>query len=318
MAINTTVALDDVVNGKKPDKTPKQEEEIKFSWIRVAKRGIQNMKDDVDPIYKGAKMGVYALHGIPTWRREYLDGKLENDSHGWATISGMFVGGASCVGYYLATTTAVAASGPVGYAVLGIPVASQAASYTREAFRRARKTELANVVMTRIGKAVKNGTGDKYDLTCKDLAGMMVPEKETFVEKENGYGRRTQTEYEKERKDFDERQVQRIAMAEEKGRETMMKLAGKIFDGLFADDQVGSTYVMSRDLRAGPARKERDAYNRYNDTTDASLIAKGLEDAIVKNGGSANVELFGKMSVMYDNSGKVTGYQVEPNKLWKK
>ena len=28
------------------------EAEIEFSWGRVFKRGIQNMKDDVDPVYK--------------------------------------------------------------------------------------------------------------------------------------------------------------------------------------------------------------------------------------------------------------------------
>src|SRR3989344_6342079 len=98
------------------------EAEIRFSWGRVFKRGIQNMKDDVDPVYKGAKMGVYALHGIPTWVRESRDGKLSTDSRGWSTLSGLFVFGGSATAYALGTMEAVQTVGNGGYSLSGIPV----------------------------------------------------------------------------------------------------------------------------------------------------------------------------------------------------
>ncbi|HIH23639.1 TPA: hypothetical protein HA251_01250 [Candidatus Woesearchaeota archaeon] len=310
--------LEAVVGGKTAEtKTPDAkpaEDEITFSWKRVAKRGLENMKDDVDPIYKGGKMGVYALHGIPTWRREYLDGKLANEGHGWAKISGAFVVGASMVGYATALTAATAVFGPAGYAVLGVPLASQGASYTREAFRRARKTEWSNVVMTRVSKAVTNGTGEQYDLTCDQMVDMVAP---AIMQQ---YGGRYDTGTNAETREKVRAQA----------KEGLMLVAGKVLDGLFADDEIGAkNYRMSRSLVTGPrAKSEIENGSRrgcYADD-DASLLrttrealSAGLETYVAKQGGTANVELFGKMSAIYDvKSAKVAGYQVDANKLWTK
>lgn len=310
--------LESVIDGKSAGKKPADakpaEDEIAFSWKRVVKRGLENMKDDVDPIYKGGKMGVYALHGIPTWRREYLDGKLANDGHGWAKISGAFVVGASMVGYATALTAATAAIGPAGFAVLGVPLASQGASYTREAFRRARKTEWSNVVMTRVSKAVTNGTGEQYDLTCEQMIDMVTP-----AIAQQQFGR------------YDDAAKAVVAeKTKEQAKEGLMLVAGKVLDGLFADDEIGAAnYRMSRSLVTGPRAKneiEGGTRCRYDSEDNGVLLqttrdalSKGLEGYISKHGGTANVELFGKMSAIYDaKSAKVAGYQVEANKLWKK
>ena len=87
-----------------PKETNTLDEAVRFSWRRVFKRGLQNMKDDVDPAYKGAKMGMYALHSIPTWIRQHKDGVIQSDSWGWAGLTGLLVGGASAVGYFVGTS----------------------------------------------------------------------------------------------------------------------------------------------------------------------------------------------------------------------
>ena len=111
------------------------EKQVKFSWMRVMKQGIKNMKDDIDPVYKGVKMGFYTLHAIPTWARECQDGRLANDSHGWAGTIAFGVSAATGLCYYIANKEAIAHKGLEGYAVLGIPFAMQTCSYVKEAFR---------------------------------------------------------------------------------------------------------------------------------------------------------------------------------------
>lgn len=288
-------------------KTVDLEDEVKFSWGRVVKRGLQNMKDDVDPIYKGAKMGVYALHGIPTWRREYLDGKLENDSHGWATVSGLFVGGASATAYYLGMKEAIEAYGPQGYAVLAIPLAAQGLSYTREAFRRARKTELSNVVMTRMKKAIDRTGTQGYDLSCEQMIERVA--QRLYEENQSGKDGTTKE--------------QRIAKNRAEAKEYLMDLAQDTFDGLFADGDVGKKYELSEDLFVGPVkrnmdRNDGDYYGSKHKSGQHDPLTKIIKETVEAKGGSANIELLGTLTAVYSTKDDRMHYEVKPNNLWNK
>jgi len=336
------------------------EQEISFSWKRVAKRGVQNMVDDVDPAYKGAKMGVYALHGIPTWIREHRDGKLSSDRMGWTGAAGLFTLTAEVTGYALATSAAVAATGPVGFGVLAVPVASQLASYSREAFRRARKTEHANVVMTKVRKSLTDTENESFNLTndvmIKSLADKLYSTKAQLVKREifllnKGIeGFEKEIEVAKDDKNLDDVQKTRyfnhaeeriiehkkgIADLEEglekyktdsvpEAREGLAYFAREVFDGLFADDKVGKDYEMTASLKVGPAKRRSDherewAFEESPQIREDNVLAKILYQAIEDNNGSANVQLLGQLTAVYDGkTAEASHYKVTPNTMWKK
>ena len=337
------------------------EAEIRFSWGRVFKRGIQNMKDDVDPVYKGAKMGVYALHGIPTWVRESRDGKLNTDSRGWSTLSGLFVFGGSATAYALGTMEAVQTVGNGGYSLSGIPVLAQGFSYVRESFRRARKTELENIVMTKVQRSL-NGQGEgEYELSCKQMIGALADKLYAQREKEvkeeakrvhreitsfkedlgtvekaadmNSVDKHNQIksmkskivhyekEIEKNQRDLEEYKEKSLVEA----REGLVYVARDVFNGSFADNKVGKKYEMgATKLEVGPRKRSRD-YERemrfeYSPRLDErSIVAELVSEVVSANGGTANVELFGKLTAIYSSKqNEETHYNVVPNGIWKK
>jgi|SRR3989344_1901637 len=337
------------------------EAEIEFSWKRVFKRGIQNMKDDVDPVYKGTKMGWYALHGIPTWIRESRDGRLSTDSKGWSTLSGLFVFGTSATAYVLGTMEAVEAVGNQGYSLLAVPLAAQGISYVRESFRRAKKTELENIVMTKIQRTLNGQEEGEYDLNCKKMIGTLADKLYTQREKEveidskaareninhlkedintvekatdinsvekhhqikmiNSRIARQERDTEKGRQDLAEYKEKALVEA----REGLVYLAREVFNGLFADNNLGKRYeIGATRLEVGPRKRRRD-YEREMHfecspcLDERSVVAELIGEVVAKNGGTANVELFGKLTAIYGSKhNQETHYKVIPNNIWKK
>ncbi|MEK6969053.1 MAG: hypothetical protein AABW48_01360 [Nanoarchaeota archaeon] len=330
------------------------EAEVEFSWKRVFERGVQNMKDDIDPVYKGAKMGIYALHGIPTWAREARDGKLSTDSVGWSVVAGLFVGG-SC-------TAAYVMGGVLFPPILAVPVVAQGISYTREAFRRARKTEMENVIMTKVQRSLNEQGENEYDLSCqkmiKELAGKLYAHREEdtqtqvkealyriesfnediqTVEKAtdlNSVDKHQQikklrtiiSEIEKSieqgNKSLEEYKIESVLEA----REGLVYVARDVFNGLFADNKLGKgqDYEMSSTkLEVGPKKRKRD-YERemcfdYSPRLDEqSIVAQLVSETVKKKGGTANVELFGQLTAIYSSKqNEETHYNVKPNGLWR-
>ena len=306
-------------------------------------------------------MGVYALHGIPTWVRESRDGKLSTDSRGWSTLSALFVFGCSATAYALGTMETVQKVGNSGYSLLAIPVVAQGLSYVRESFRRARKTELENIVMTKVQRSL-NGQGDgEHDLSCKQmieaLADKLYAQREKEIKEEakrvhheissfkedldtvekaadiNSVDKHNKIKaiksniahYEKEmegsHRDLEEYKEKSLVEA----REGLVYVARDVFNGLFADNKVGKKYEMGATrLEVGPRKRSRD-YERemhfeYSPRLDErSIVAELVSEVVNANGGTANVELFGKLTAIYSSKqNEETHYNVVPNGIWKK
>ncbi len=359
MAIEATLEEMEVECNKEQNKNDNNnkglDDDLEFSWGRVLRRGVQNMKDDVDPVYKGAKIGVYALHGIPTWVREFKDGKLSTDSVGWSAAAAIFVGGASVAGYILAA--------PLFPPILALPVAAQGASYIRESFRRARKTELENIVLTKVQRSLsgQNLEKEKYDLTCEEMieelgerfykgredhvnreiesqkysiqqceSELEVVESATDLNSVQKHKQKQNLEQQLEhtRKsidDLNEKLDNYKTESREEARQGLVYLAKDVFNGLFADNGVGSDYEMgSLKLEVGPKKRKREyireLHFRYSpDVDEANIIAKLIKETVAENGGTANIELFGKMTSIYSTKqDEETHYNVAPNELWKR
>ncbi|MGV8086022.1 MAG: hypothetical protein ACP5N1_00170 [Candidatus Woesearchaeota archaeon] len=290
-------------------KTNDLEKEIRFSWKRVIAQGIKNMKDDVDPVYKGAKMGFYALHGIPTWVRECKDGRLQNDSNNLAALSTLFVGGSSGLGYYLATNESVKANGLMGYAVLGIPLIATGYSYVKEAFRRAKKKEHIRVIKSRIQKKLNAPTEGQWDLSYKDLLQTYSNDAEVLESlnrKENLHG-----SYHSRDEDLG---VEKVAMALYK---QLSLKTEEIAETLYAYNSLGKKYELSLGLEVITSNTDK----HYNDAY-GNKLSQLIWDTVSKNNGSANIEWLGKLTVMYggkeDKINVEKRYQVIPTEVWKR
>jgi hypothetical protein len=292
----------DVKNVKKKD----LEKQVSFSWMRVIKNGIKNMKDDIDPVYKGAKMGFYGLHAIPTWVREYKDGRLENDSHGWAGLTGFFVAGTSALGYYVATTEAVKNYGVEGYGVLGIPLLMQGLSYTKEAFRRAKGREHGRVIKARLQQKIDSETQGEYDLSVQDMV-KIYEKKDTNVKARRTYERDHEVSEESSKAETKMDAYKELSM-----------LTDNIFKELFAHNHAGSKYELTPDLEVTTVR-ERYKHRGRDEPSLNNTFAKMIWETVSKNNGSANIEWLGKVTAIYgrDEPGSVH-YEVTPCKMWKK
>ncbi len=282
------------------------EKEINFSWSRVIKQGIRNMKDDVDPVYKGIKMGFYALHGIPTWVRECNDGRLENRANGLAGLATLFVAGTTGLGYYIATKEMTETYGLAGYATLGIPLVATGYSYVKEAFRRAKKKEHVRVIKSRIQKKFETPTEETWDLSYKDMIQQYVTDKERQIEADNS--RRNIGKSNNEKIDIESTTMelyQNISLKTE-----------AIINKLYAYNQLGKKYELNKNLEViTPHTYRAEHYHERNELADM------VWNVASKNKGSANTEWLGKLTVIYetDEAGckLEPKYQVEPTKLWK-
>jgi len=306
---------------KKELKTTGLEDEVKFSWWRVMKNGVKNMKEDIDPVYKGAKIGVYALHSIPTWHREYKDGRLANDSNGFSTAAATFVLATEGTAYYIGTNEALAQYGPMGYAVLAIPLGMQAMSYTREAFRKAKKSEMGNVIQTRIQRRLSTEDTEKFDLSLKDMMNVYVGAAKTGIED-------TFQHYESEGDELRNRTKKKAPASDDqaniKAYSAIGEIAENIFNELFAYDQVGSSYELYRDLtlvnKSNEKKRKSHGTKDYVNQAPEGTLNKLIWNRLAENNGSANIELLGKVTAIYKGQGatREVHYQVEPNELWKR
>jgi hypothetical protein len=304
--------------------------EPKYSHIRVIKRGIHYMVDAVDPILKGAKAGFYSLHGISTWKREVDDHKLECDSKGWAVTAGLLVTTAELAAYGLATKELVKHEGMEGYALLALPLVMQGASYTREAFRRSRRTELSNLVFTKIQRSFDKPNGE-YDLTNQQLvervATYISPKRnksEQWEEVDDEGAHWVVTERSKTRASGD-----KTTDAQEQAKKYVMATANSIFNDLFADDKVGGKYRMTAGLVAGPRKETYDRRIEQNDyrtnhyargelKCDVPFVQDVIADVVKEHKGSANIELLGQVTSVIEGSRQLATYEVKSSRLWKK
>jgi len=337
----------------KENETKSLDEQVNFSWERVMKRGVQNMKDDVDPVYKGSKMGFYALHGIPTWVRESRDGKLSCDSHGWAILSGLFVGGGCATAYIL---------GGLSFPpILAVPVVAQGLSYVRESFRRARKTELENVVLTKVQRSLNGQSEGEFNLNCQEmistLANKLYEENKLQIQESeenikeyinslgedlkvvetatdlNSIQKQQQTKIIKSKISRNKKQLDELndslktckEQSLTEAKEGLVYLSRDIFNGLFADNKVGQDYEMDvNSLDVGPKKRKKDYARKFHfretpHLDESSIIADLIKNVVQENSGIANIELFGKVTAVYSSKqNKESHYLVKPNELWEK
>lgn len=270
-----------------PAATPQKdlEKEIKFSWRSVMRRWGENLKDDIDPALTGAKMAIY-MHAIPTWHREYTDGKMRSSNRFITGLSALVVGGTEAAVYYGGVQLAeqqLASTGipNIGYIAAGAAlIATNTVAWGYEAFRKAKKVENSNVVMARIQRAMDNPSAG-YDVSIADL--------------------------------------HRRLGGTDAAKKHILANAYRVFDGLVADGQLGSKYEMTAQLETGPVRrKRRNDYSSRDDEIKGDL-AKVILAAVQEKGGSASIELFGKMTALYDGEQQaITRYHVVPNKtVWR-
>jgi len=307
---------------------PKNElEDITFSWRNVARRWGQNLKDDIDPALTGAKMALY-VHSLPTWHREFRDGKMRSTSPVITGLAGLVVGGTEAVAYYAGAQIAgkeiAAANLPyisnipeVGYLAAGVAlIATNTVSWAYEAFHRAKKTENSNVIMARLQRAIEKPTGT-YDLTVADLREKLVGR---LTEKINLEGRQRRNN--RDAAEVAEWAQTQLAQVPDRANSMIMTAAHDVFSGLVADGQLGKTYEMTADLKSGPAKRRRaweKTFNEHANVTPITDLAVLLRDEIKTHGGAVNVELFGTMTALYDPQAQgITRYSVKPNqKIWK-
>lgn len=298
-------------NKENKDEPTPLEKEIKFSWKNVGRRWIQNLKDDIDPALTGAKMGVYGLHAIPTWAREYKDGKMKSDKHFLSGLMACIVGGTELAAYYVGAQQVNAATDShYGYvAAGGVMIAANTGSWAWEALRKARKEEHSKVYMTRIQRSIEAPTGE-YDLTTQELTKR--------VTQKLGYSTKRPAREDYVSLDDTINDVSEVLPT--MAREAVAAVAYDVFQGLFTEKQIGKKYEMTTDLKAGPKRRDgKEDYSSRADKQKAqAAVSKIIYDVVEAHGGKANIELFGEMSFLFDGKeNKNTHYRVQPNKLWK-
>ncbi len=334
------------------------EAKLKFSWGRVFSRWGKNLMDDLDPAYKGAKIGWYTIHGIPSMIRESREWKLETDSKGWTTFAGIVTFGACATGYVLGTIGMVHAYGEKGFALLGLPIAAQGASYVYEAFRRAHKSELKNVVITKVQNSLDNKCAGEFNLSNKELLESAADdlsqwrgstiydwhelfgtseEKETFHQILGNRGINAFNDMSFAEKIFPEKRVKE--MAYEIAKHDARRFAENIFNCVYTDHIVGKVYEMAPNGVAGVKKRvfkklieNDDDENTYEVMTRRfsteikggqalQFILEKIKQVVEANKGTANIELLGQVTAVYgteDGKASLSHYKVEPNSLWKK
>jgi len=325
------------------------EKQVEFSWRSVFRGWVQNLKDDIDPAIKGAKMGVFGLHAIPTWMRQHDEGKMSTEKPGLSGLLGLVVAGSSIAGYtmlgrHINQTT----DSDWGYAMIGVPVAAQGLSWAYEAFLRAKKTEQSKVVMTRLEKTL-NVKSEGYDVCNQDLveavADRLYQSVRDATEKRIESAKSRMGSWKKEKGENVEYGIQQcesaIAAFEDdlknytpvslkQARKGILCVARNVFNGLVADRLLGKQYSMSTELETGPVKRECDRNAELWDEEDDAqypqfvrqdvlgIISAAVKDAVQSKNGSAKIELFGTVTAIYTNDGKDMHYEVTPNKnLWK-
>ena len=272
--------------------------DVKFSWRAVIRRWGENLKSDVDPALTGAKAGYFFFHGIPTWARHYDEGKMSTSKRGLATLAGLLVGGSIGTGYYVgAQAINVATGGVLGYAIVGVPLVANGTSWVYEAYYKAKKSECEKVVMTKIQRSFET-TKEEYALSNKQLLEQVTAGVYQEYKGQNGMT--------KER-------------ATDAAKTAIIAVASDVFNGLVADGNLGKKYEMSETLFVGPKKRKRDKQESYacHAGNSSNIVAEVIADAVEKNGGTANIELFGTVTTVYSN-GKDKSYEIMPNKsVWK-
>ncbi len=257
---------------------------VEFSWKSVFQGWIQNLKDDVDPAIKGAKMGFFGLHAIPTWMRQYDEGRMSTQKPFLSGLLGLVVAGSSVSAYvaagkYINETT----NSEWGYSMIGVPVTAQGLSWVYEAFLRAKKTELSKVVMTRLERTFDTETQGEYDLTNKafietlaaNLYKLREEETNEIIESEKTHieimksAKNCEQQDEQARRyelEKTEANIKNLQKSLEKYKPKSLKHARKglfyvtrnVFNGLVADNQLGKQYKMSTQLQTGPVKRQKD------------------------------------------------------------
>jgi hypothetical protein len=285
----------------------KTNDDIQFSWKSVLKRWGQNMRDDMDPALTGLKGANYMFHGIPTWIRETREGKMSPDSSTFAYTTGAVAGALIGGGYYMVAKIAgdaIAASGHSphwGYLAAAVPIAaSQGVSWSYEAFRRAKNTEKERVVMTRLQRLM-DSPSPSYAVSGKALIEQIADELQRGGDVRSRRG------------------IEDTSDGVTEAKKTVALVANDIFQGLVANNQVGSTYEMAaNDLHVGPEKRRRG--NEYDNSFNhkVGIVANVIREAVERNGGSATFELLGTVTAVYGgNEDKRMSYQVKPNEVWR-
>lgn len=257
------------------------ETKVEYSRMNVLRGWVQNLKDDIDPAIKGAKLGFLGLHGVPTLIRQYKEGKMSTDRWGLSgllglVVAGTFVSGYAAAGKHICDET----NSDLGYAMIGVPITGQLISWGIEALFRAQKTEQSKVVMTKLERSFNATPTEQYDVTNQQLleiiANKLYQLRETEV-KERIEGIKYQIDTVQNGKDVPEKRKQSVIEdynAEIKNIEDELPkykprsfkhaqkgifyVARHAFDGLVADNQLGKQYKMSADLQTGPVKRQRD------------------------------------------------------------
>jgi len=277
------------------------------------------MKDGLDPVYKGAKAGFFAMHSISTWKRQEEEGKMECDHKGWMGLTGVLTFAGLGVGYGIATTTAVAMIGPIGFSVLGIPIATQAGSYIIESYKKAKQSVLEEVVMTKVQGTINKRDSEGYDVTCKQMIDTLTDhfQKET-LERHNLDHDLDKDELKEKQSVLEKYETNSRCRA----KQALADFASEIFKGLYADKKLGRKYEMSQTLMVGPRKHMEDRRtrpNHHNHDETNMMLSKMISQAVSQNDGEANIELLGKVKAVYSGGQQQKmHYKVIPNELWKR
>ena len=324
---------------------------VEFSWRNVFRGWVQNLKDDIDPAIKGAKMGFFGLHAIPTWIRQHDEGKMSSDKYCLSGLLGLVVAGSSIATYTLIGRQINEATDSAwGAAMVGVPVTAQGISWAYEAFLRAKKSETSKVVMTRLQRTLDDETAG-YDLSNKQLvetlAGRLYKIQDAKVkgviknysasieavkaEQKDDAKKKTRIEdYEREIKSLEDSLQKYKSNSIKHARKSIFYVTKNVFDGLVADGQVGKEYKLSPELETGPVKRQRDRDMENCDIAEeedcdyrlihqnaCTLLSDIVKTAVKSKNGSAKIELFGTVTSVYTNEGKEMHYEVAPNEIWK-
>ena len=323
------------------DKDKSLEDEVQFSWGSVYKGWIKNLKNDIDPAIVGVKSGFFGLHAVPTWIRQNGEGKMRTDKKGLSGVLGLLVTSAELTGYFLlGSHINEKTSSNLGYAVIGIPLVSQAVSWTYEAFVSAKKQELSKVVMTRLQKSFEYNNGEEYDLTNKQLVDKLANKlysslEEDLLEKEQSSiddldKKAELTSIEKLTEEHKIKLEEYKLKSKEYAKKTVMYIANWILDGLLADGKLGKKYNMDVDLLVGPNERYRsrnminqkleddndyEIFSRRNISGVFPAMVKIIKDTIEEKNGTTSIELFGTITLIYKE--QVMSYEVVPSQVWR-
>ena len=329
-----------MTNEKEKQDKVSLEDEVRYSRRAVLKGWMRNMKDGVDPVITGAKMGFFGLHAIPTWYRQHGEGKMTTDSPWFTGVSAVGAAAGSLGVYFLASQkiNQDTQSEWQGYLVAAGMPAAQGVSWAYEALLRAKKSEMSKVVMTKLQRSF-DVESEGYDLTSKAIVDGIAKDIYEKLEK------RTRDELgqlESRFEDADEQwyneEIGKLKedLADNKGkgdrlaRRSVLYAISPVFNGLVADGQLGKQYEMSPSLTVGPEKRQREGDNALWNVDEDDELARTLPreevsrticekviEAVKAGNGKANIELFGTVTVIYTNDGKDMNYQVTPNDIWK-